>query len=186
MKLTVIFILLILFHSSVISQTSDFLLLKKNDHVITSYYSGSPISFGTTSNTYSGIIMAIRKDSLLFRQYDIRQIPSNLGVYILDTLAVYDLSFNYHDIVTIDAKQRGFNIAGSGAALFGGGITLTTAGLVTWLLTKPGTRYYASTALVVGSATLTAVGYLLLKSKSGHKLGHKYFLEYISTVKRTK
>ena len=183
MKYCNILIVLILLHTNITAQRSDFLLLKKKDRVMKSYYSGSSISFGTASGNFSGIITAIHRDSVFFRQYDIRQMLSNLGVYILDTLAVYDMAFNYHDMLTIGKKQRGFNLAASGTALFGGGALLTTCGLITWLVTKPGTRYHASSGLVFGSAAFTGAGYLLMRSGNSHKLGLKYFLEYIPTGK---
>ena len=61
-------------------------------------------------------------------------------------------------------KNKKFNWSGSGGALFGGGILLTTVGLGTWIFTKPNTRYYASPYLVGGAAILAGIGYLLLKS----------------------
>ena len=112
--------------------------------------------------------------------------PTNLGVYVLDTVSVYKLRFNYRDIAYVGRKQSGFDWAATGGSLFGGGILLTTVGLGTWLFTKPGTQYYASTALVIGSAVLGGIGYLLLKSRHSYILGNKYHLEYVSTGKPIK
>lgn len=77
-------------------------------------------------------------------------------------------------------KSNKFNWVGSGGALLGGGILLTTVGLGTWLFTKPNSRYYASPYLVGGAAVLGGIGYLLIKSGNKEmKLGKKYSLEYI-------
>lgn len=150
------------------------------------YYTGEVISFGAVSGYFSGVITAIAKDTIFFTQYDIRQRPTNLGVYVLDTVGTYKLGFNYRDIAYIGHNRSGFNWSASGASLLGGGIILTTVGLGTWVFTKPGTQYYASPALVIGSAALAGVGYLLLKSNHSYKLGNKYHLEYISLTNRKK
>ena len=176
----VFFIVLLAFtFGSALAQGSDFILLKKNSHTLKTYYTGQPISLGTASGAYSGIISSIQKDSLYLTQYDIRQVPTNLGVYVVDTVSVYKLKFNYHDILYIGHRSSGFNWSGTGASLFGGGLLLTTVGLGTWLFAKPGTRYYAPPALIIGSATLGGIGYLLLTSKNSFKLGSKYQLEYV-------
>ena len=186
MKISFICFLLFIFHVTVSAQGSDFILLKKNEHTIKTIYSGQEISFGTASGNFTGHIASIYKDSIFLIQYDIRQIPTNLGVYVLDTVAIYRLQFNYHDIAYIGHKQSGFNWSASGGALLGGGIVLTTFGLGTWLFTKPGTQYYASPTLVIGSAVLGGIGYLLLKSKNSYMLGNKFHLEYIDMSKKKK
>jgi len=163
------------------SQPSDFLLVKKNNRTVKTFFAGSNISFQTLEGMYAGRIDAINKDSLFISQFDIRQAMTVLGVYVIDTVAVYKLKFNYNNIIKIDEQRnRGFDVAASGGSLLGGGILLTAFGLGTWVLTKPGSQYYASKAFVIGSATLGGLGYLLLKSKnSRYKIGHKYQLEYV-------
>ncbi len=163
----------------------DFIVLKKDNQVVKHYYNGSNISFSTPSGSYTGKITSIKNDSVFIAQYDIRQIPTNLGVYMLDTVATYHFSFNYKDIIALDAKdKKGFDWKSSGGALFGGGILLTTVGLGTWLFTKPGTQYYASPYLIAGSAVLGGIGYLILKSGSkGMVINKKYHLEYIQVKK---
>lgn len=164
----------------VYSQPSDFIVLKKNHRTVKSFFAGSNIVFKTGNGYYAGQITAVNKDSLFINQYDIRKLPTNLGVYIVDTVATYRLVFNYRDIIKIENFKKGFNWAGSGGSLFGGGILLTAVGLGTWIFTKPGTRYHASTTLVAGSAALAGVGYLLLRSNgSYYDIGKKYQLEYI-------
>ena len=183
MKLLIATLLLAFLQQTSIAQGSDFILLKKNDRTIKTIYSGINLSFGNASGFFSGKITAIKRDSLFFVQYDIRQLPTNLGIFIPDTVATYKLGFNYHDIDFIGHKTAGFNLAASGGSLFGGGIVLTTFGLGTWIFTKPGTQYYASPTLVIGGAVLGGIGYLLLKSNNSYKLGKKYHLEYVGISK---
>lgn len=159
---------------------SDLLILKKNNRTTQSFFPGSEMNFSTGSRFYQGYVTSIERDSVFLIQYDVRQVPTNLGVYMLDTVARYRFGINYLDIKGFGRNTNKFNWSGSGGALFGGGILLTTVGLGTWLFTKPNTRYYASPALVIVSAALAGIGYLIMKSgNKGMKLGKKYSLHYI-------
>ena len=159
---------------------NDLLILKKNNRTVKSFYPGSEMDFSTNSRYYEAYVSSIEKDSVFLVQYDVRRVYTNLGVFVLDTVAQYHFGVNYHDIISFGRNRKNFDWNSSGAALFGGGVLLTTAGLVTWIFAKPNTRYYARPQLVIGAAALAAVGYLLMKS--GHKtmvLGKKYKLHYI-------
>lgn len=164
-----------------LSQGSDFILLKKNRHTKQSFFTGSPLQFETNNGSYSGRIEEIKKDSLYLIEYVVSRIPTNLGVFILDTVATYRYRFHYKEITSVvNQKKKGFDWRSSGATLFGGGVLLTALGLGTWVFTKPATEYYASPQLVIASALLAASGYLLLKNNSDNfKMGDKYHLEYI-------
>lgn len=162
---------------------NDLLILKKNDRKIESFYPGSEIDFSTAERYFEAYITAIKNDSLFLVQYNVQHVLNSINVYILDTVSEYHFAINYHEIVSIGKKRKGFDLNASGATLFGGGILLTTAGLVTWIFSKPHTRYYASPQLVIGSAVLAGVGYILMKS--GNKtmvLGKKYTLTYIKVT----
>lgn len=171
-----------LLFSSVCLAQKDFILLKKNDRTVTTLFAGSQVSFTTSLRYYSGRIDAVEKDSIYLLEYDVRQIPTTLGIYILDTVATYRTGIYYRDILKIHSKRKGFNLAASGASLFGGGILLTTIGLGTWVFTKHGDQYYASPKLVIGAAILGAAGYGLLKmNNNNYPIGKKYQLQYIRT-----
>lgn len=161
---------------------SDILILKKNLKTVRTFFPGSEISVSTNEGYYNGRVTSINHDSVFIIQYDIRQIPSNLGIYFLDTVASYRYGINYKQIRTFDKQYSNkFNWSGSGGALLGGGILLTTVGLGTWIFAKPNTRYYASPYLIGGAAALAGIGYLILKSGGkGLVIGKKYSLEYIS------
>ncbi len=159
---------------------NDLLILKKNNRTVESFYPGSEMDFSTNARYYEASVTSIAKDSVFLVQYDVRRVYTNLGVFVLDTVAQYHFGINYHDIISFGKTRKNFDWNSSGAALFGGGVLLTTAGLVTWIFAKPNTRYYARPELVIGAAALAGVGYLLMKS--GNKtmlLGKKYKLHYI-------
>lgn len=162
------------------SQPSDFIVLKKYHKTVKSFFAGSNISFATADGYYDGRITSIRKDSLFINQYDIRRRQTNLGVYVLDTIATYRFVFNYKDIIKMGSKIRnGFNWRGTGESLFYGGVLITGVGLGTWVITKPGTEYHASPLVVISGAALAGIGYLLLSSNNSISIGKKYQLEYI-------
>ena len=172
---------LALFYSLSIMAQSDLLILKKNHRTMQSFFPGSEMMFSANGRYYDAYVTSIERDSVFLVQYDVRQVPTNLGVYILDTVAKYYFGVSYKDIISFGRSSKNFNWAASGGALFGGGILLTTAGLATWVFSKPNTRYYARPELVIGAAALTAIGYLLMKKGNGNmKLGKKYTHHYIN------
>ncbi len=178
--------LLLIFSITISSfaQQGDFIILKKNQRTIKTLFAGSPVSFTTATGIYTGKINKIEKDTLFVIQYDIRKVFTNLGVYMIDTISSTQTAFHYKDVTSINKQTSGFNWAASGESLLGGGILLTTVGLGTWIFTKPGTQYHASSPLVLGSATLAGLGYLLMtQNRQIIKFGKKYSLEYISTKK---
>ncbi|MBS1737714.1 MAG: hypothetical protein JSS98_14085 [Bacteroidetes bacterium] len=160
---------------------NDLLVLKKNNKTIQSFYPGSALNFSTANGNFSTYITGVQKDSIYVVQYDIRTVPTNLGVYMLDTVARYNFGINYRDIISLGKMNNHFDWSASGGALFGGGLLITTVGLGTWIFTKPNSKYYASPYLVGGAALLAGIGYLMAhKSAAGFVIGKKYKLEYIS------
>lgn len=170
----------ILFSSCVVHAQSDLLVLKKNGRTIETFFPGSEIYFSTVDRNYNAYVTSIERDSIFLVQYDIRKQYTNLGVYILDTVGQYRYGVDYKQ-VTGFLKDRGNFVSGSGGALMGGGVVLATAGLATWVLAKPNTRYYARPELVIGAAALAGIGYLMTKTGNGKtmRLGKKYSLHYI-------
>lgn len=159
---------------------SDLLILKKNNRTTRTFFPGSEMIFSTNAGYYHGYVTSIQRDSVFLIQYDVRQVPTNLGIYVLDTVATYRFGINYHDITAFEKTNNQFDWKASGGALFGGGVLLTTVGLGTWVFSKPNTRYYARPSLVIGSAALAGIGYLLLKSNNkGEVVGKKFTLNYI-------
>ncbi|MEO6489938.1 MAG: hypothetical protein ABIO04_08380 [Ferruginibacter sp.] len=176
----IIFFLFII-TGSAYAQPSDFIILKKKNKTIRSYYAGTQIEFLTISGAYrDAVITRIEKDTLYLQEFLIRRIPTQFGVYVTDTAGSFRFAYNYHDIASIGKKQKGFNVSGSGAALLGGGIVLTLASGVVYLAD----REKFSPALLAASVGLAAIGYLLSKSGSkGIVIGKKgYRMEYIQVT----
>ena len=102
------------------SAQNDLLVLKKNNKTIQSFYPGSPFIFSTANGNFNTYITGIQKDSIYVVQYDIRTVPTNLGIYVLDTVARYNFGINYRDIISLGKMNNHFDWSASGGALFGG------------------------------------------------------------------
>ena len=177
-----IFILIFFSAAAVHAQPSDFIILKKKDKTIRSYYAGTQIEFVTTTGAYrNALINRIVNDSIFLQEFLVQQIPSTLGFYITDTLGSYRYAYRCNEIGSIGPKQnKGFNVRGSGAALLGGGVVLTLASGVVWLAD----REKFSPALLGASVGLGAIGYIMTRSGAkGIVIGKKgYRIEYIKVT----
>lgn len=173
--------LMILFVSSYASAQPDLLLLRKHDKTVRHISEGAEIAFATATRYFDAIVEGVANDSLYLLQYDIRKVPTTLGFFMFDTVATYHFGVPYRDIISIQKDKANFDWKASGAALFGGGTILTTAGLLSWVLAKPNTRYYARPSLVIAGAAAAGIGYLLMHSGNRTiKLGKKYSLKYVN------
>ncbi len=180
-----VFFLLIIVSSVVHAQPSDFIILKKKDKTIQSFYAGTQIEFVTTSGAYrNALIKRIVHDTLYLQEFLVRRIPTQLGFYITDTAGSFRFAYHYNQIASFGKKQKGFNVSGSGASLLGGGILLTLANLVVLLVD----RDKFSPALLGASVGLGAIGYILLKAgNKGIVIGkNKYSLKYIKVTDEKK
>lgn len=163
------------------SQSADFIQLKKNNKTITTFYSGMNIAFTAESGAYiDALINGIKNDTLYLQQFIIRYLPTNIGTYIVDTAGSYHYKYHYNQIIGIGQKEKAnFNVKGSGAALFGGGILLTLASGVVYVAD----REKFSAPLLLASVGLGTLGYFMAKGKKssrGMTMGKKYKLVYMN------
>jgi hypothetical protein len=173
-RLTVI---LLLFSFSSYSQSTDFLLLKKRDRTIATYYVGNHITFTTVTGAYiDADITQIRNDTLYLQQFIIQQVPTTLGVYVLDTTGSYRFQYHYNQIKAIDNASNHFDLSASGASLIGGGAVIVLASGIVYLADNKD----FSPALLIAGVALAGVGYIIGKSNGkGMLIGKKYKLIYI-------
>ena len=167
--------------TSAYSQSSGFLLLKKKNKTIASYYPGSNIEFVSTNGGYLNcLINRIANDSLYLQEFITQRGVTSYGAYILDTIGSYHYKFHYNQVAIIGkAENKHFNLHGSGAALMGGGIVLTAASGVVYLVN----RAKFSAPLLFASAGLGIIGYFLARgTDNSMKIGKKYKLLYLGTA----
>lgn len=172
-------LLLLILRVSGTAQPSDFIILKKKDKTVRSFYAGTTIQFVTVNGAYrDALINKIQNDTLYIQEFLIRQVQTQLGFYVIDTAGSFRYAYHYKDIRIIGKPQKGFNLRGSGSALLGGGILLTLASAVVFVAD----RDKFSPELMGAAAGLGVIGYFL--SKSGGKgivIGKKnYRLEYMN------
>jgi hypothetical protein len=177
-------VIICLLSSSAVAQSTDFLLLQKRNRTIKSYYTGSHITFTTVTGAYiDADITQIRNDTLYLQQFIVQQIPTVLGVYMLDTTGSYRFQYHYNQIKSINEPGVHFDFSASGASLLGGGLILALAS---------GVVYFAdnknfSPALMGAGVVLAGVGYLISKgSGKGILIGKKYKLLYIDASNNKK
>lgn len=98
---------------------------RKNGRTIKTFYAGSPISFLTKSGTpVVGNIVTLRNDSIFIYAYNIRVVPTYLGVTVVDTFARRMEKIHFRDIGRIEvfSRKRGiYGRLGTYAAIAGGG-----------------------------------------------------------------
>jgi hypothetical protein len=178
MKRLILF-LLFLSVTALHAQPSDFIILKKKNKTIRSYYAGTQIEFITTNGAYrNALINRIVNDTLYLQEFVVRHIPTTLGFFVTDTAGSYRFAYHYNQIGSFGKQQKGFNVSGSGAALLGGGALLVLANGVVFLAD----RKKFSPAFMIASAGLAVVGYFMSRAGSkGIVIGKKnYRLEYIN------
>jgi hypothetical protein len=115
MKQTLLIILLVSIAKVSLSQTSDFIVLKKrNNRTLKTYYPGAFIS-ATTYNGFSinGFIKEIRHDSVIILQQQRQLVGTEFGT-TLDTVS-YTIGVDYREIKTFHytgeytwGRKRGF------------------------------------------------------------------------------
>jgi hypothetical protein len=115
MKQALLFILLVSLAEATLSQSSDFIVLKKrNNRTLKTYYPGAFIS-AVTYNGFSinGFIKDIRHDSIIILQQERQLKPTEFGA-TLDTMS-YTIGIDYHNIKAFHftsqytwGRKRGF------------------------------------------------------------------------------
>jgi len=172
-----LFIISLFIGQHLFSQSADFILFKKNNRTIGTYYAGNNIAFTTQQGIYMDAqITKIKNDTLFLRQFIVRQVPTDLGVYILDTVSSYRYQYHYNQIKAIGRTGRQFNLSASAASLMGGGLLLTVGSAIVYFAD----REKFSPQLMIGAIGLGGIGYLMAKlGGKGMIIGKKYSLVYV-------
>ena len=135
--------------------------------------------FTATSGAYiDAQVEKIKNDTLYLREFIIRYLPTTFGTYKVDTAGSFRYQYHYNQVAAIGRKEKtNFNWRGTGGALLGGGILLTLASGVVYLVD----RKKFSAPLLIGSVALGTAGYFLSRRKNNSiTIGNKYKLVYMN------
>jgi hypothetical protein len=173
-------IIFIAVSTTTFSQASDFIRVKKrNNRILKTYFPGSMIVCQTVFGNYvSGVVTAVRDDSVFIKEYDVRAMPNMWGVASVDTVGSYLVGIPYPDIKMVDLqKKQSWGFVKNGSLLMIGGIGYAVLNVINGKYLKESitgkeNRKSLGTALGVAGA-----GYLMNRV---NKLAKKrYIIEYV-------
>jgi len=170
------------FTNRLLAQQSDFLVFKKNSKTIVTYFSGTPIQFVTRTGAFRDAkIERIANDSVFIREYLVRRVMTSMGFYVIDTAGSFHYAYHYNEIHIIGTPPQKFNWNASGSSLLGGGILLTAASGISFLVDRK--RF--SPELMLAGVAAGLIGYGIIRLTGRPKIiGKKgYTLQYISVSK---
>ena len=165
MKKLIFLLFTIISVCAVHAQSGDFIVVKKKNRTIATYFPGYNIQFVATNGAYRDAkINNIENDTLYLQEFVVYRVPTTYGGFKLDTTGSFHYKYHYNQIHSFGPpKQKGFSLSGSGASLMGGGLLLMLGSGVVYVAD----REKFSSNLLIGAAALSGLGYLL--SKAGSK-----------------
>ena len=191
MKQTILIILLLAITKVTLSQTSDFIVLKKrNNRTVKTYFPGAFISAHTYNGfAVNGFIKEIRNDSLIIRQQETRLVGTEFGSTI-DT-AAYTIGVDYHEIKTFHytgdyswGRKRGFAEITLPKLMKIGGIGFIVLELVNSTYRKESLSENNKVVPLAIAAGVAATGFAItyFQNKTD-KAGGKYKVVYVKNSK---
>ena len=98
------------------SQTSDFMLLKKNDRTIQTFFQGSYINFQLDDRQWlEGTIIKILHDSIFIEQQKTQRFMTALGTPSFEVLNLGVLKYHVKEIIGLPIKEKGLTIINDGS-----------------------------------------------------------------------
>lgn len=164
------------------SQSSDFLILKKGERTIQTFFPGSHINFQLDDYQWlEGNIIKIIHDSIYIEQQKTQSGISMWGTPAEQTLNLGELHFNIHDIIALPFKQKGIGIINNGALFqLGGGAYILLNIFNSIAQSTPFFTGQNLTNVGIASGVLIIGKILELSHPSEIKLGKKYSLQTIN------
>ena len=93
--------------TAAMSQSADFIILKKHNKTVETFYAGSNIAFTAASGAFiNARINAIKNDTLFLQEFVIRYLPTTFGTYIIDTAGSYHYKYHYNQVAAIGREAK--------------------------------------------------------------------------------
>lgn len=182
MRLLFLFVLSFFFVSHSSAQSGDFIIVKKKNKTVATYFSGNHIEFTSTGGAYrNALINKFENDSIFLQEFVVHRLLTTYGGFILDTVGSFRYKYHYLQIHSFGPpQQKKFSISGSGASLIGGSILLVLGSGIVYVTN----REKFSSGLLIAGAAAGVLGYTL--SKAGAKpmvMGKKkYHIVYMGST----
>jgi hypothetical protein len=191
MKQTLLFILLVSIAEVSLSQTSDFIVLKKrNNRTLKTYYPGAFISASTYNDfPINGFIKEIRNDSVIILQQQRQLMATEFGTEV-DTMS-YTLSVDYHQIKAFHytsqytwGRKRGFAEVTLPKLMKYGGIGFIVLELINTAYRKESITEDNKMVSLGIAAGVAATGFAITYFQNkADKAGGKYKVVYVKNSK---
>ncbi len=164
-----------------IGQSADFIVIKKKGQPYKTIFTGSFVQFQAAGGEwFDGRIIAIKNDTLFFKEVIVRQVGTPWGVTRLDTISTFTRKLFYKDIIALPRKAASFNYIKNGTLFM-----IIGAGYATLNLVNSSYGHYAPFAKdnrgnLIAAAGVFGLGKLLHSLRKPYLLvGKKYTLKYI-------
>jgi hypothetical protein len=163
------------------AQTGDMIVIKKNEQTIKTFMKGLYASFKTTSgNWVNAYIYDLRNDSIFFKDVIVRQMPTQWGVYRMDTMATVIRGLHYEEIASIPKRNESFSFIKNGTLFMIGGAGYVGLNVVNSAILKYPVLDKRNIPGLVAGAGVFGIGKLMQKlHKNIITVGKKYTLHYI-------
>jgi hypothetical protein len=177
----VVLIVLSFFFYKITYSQQDFLLLKKRNKTIASFYIGSPITFRTAAGDWvDAYINKIANDTLYIKEFELVTYVNSWGMPAVDTMWRNTRKITTKDIVAFPRQDQSINYIKNGTILqvgAGGYILLNVINTL-----SSGDNLFENNnglRLAIAGAVFV-IGTLMHTSRSPEiKIGKKYKLQYI-------
>jgi len=113
-----ILIVFAILYSHLSFSQGDFILLRRGNVVVQSYFKDSYLKCQLTNGQWiEGRIRKIKADSLFLEQFQVRMVASVFGTPMLDTLKYGLAKLSINDIHTLPKKEHGITMVKDGSLL---------------------------------------------------------------------
>ena len=166
-----------------LSAQGDLLVLRKKHQTIQTWVPGSTLYFQFSSKQWiQGIIKAIRNDSLILEQIDVRQVPNAFGFPTIDTAKLGLMKLHVNEIYGIPRRNAGSDIFTNGVPLQLGSGAFIFLNIFNSLIKNDQVFSSVNLTRITAAGALFVLGTVL---HTGHKtfivLGKKYTIQTLHT-----
>jgi hypothetical protein len=177
--------------NAALSQASDFISIrKKNNRTVKSFFPGLSIKFQTTYfRMIEGQILKINNDSVFVKEWDIRTVPTSLGVTVVDTAGSFVTGVHYKEIKVVywDKRKKVHELLTDGTILMIGGTGYAALNIINGGVLGEPVGSSENLKKLGMAAGVVGTGFLLKKlTGKDAKFERRYRIHYIKMSEKKK